>query len=594
MTTIVTAFIQIYEGDPAGIKNAPFRIQQFEYLASTGLPIALFVDPVYLPALTPLLAKYPTVRIMRALTLAETRTYAQCVDLREALPAVRNGTKDTFGFLTLMNAKAEFVGEAARANPFGTDQFAWVDFNVFHMFQNKPLQIEKFRRIAKGRLQDDRILMPSCWSAGHAADRLWSNINWRFCGAFYMGTRRAVIDMDERLAAGLPVWNTERKGLTWEVNVWAHLENTTDWRPHTYSSNHDDRLIAIPPQFFSNWEEIRTQESLLNDTATCLQLHPSARGSDAPLAPPLEGFQPSSSSFVNWKGQPLLNVRYVNYELTPQGAYIIHHPEHHIVTRNILFSLDSATFELKGEGREMESSVGLVSHGGTIYGLEDVRLYTGKDGAQRFIATQRQYVPQLVNRMMVGDVDTETHRFVNGQILEPPNHTGCEKNWIPLPVNADGKERFIYSWSPYTVGSVNGKGANVHSHPLLSAQFLGTEQNGEGVFQVEMSREMPPFFERIRGSTVPTEIDGLLWLIVHYSMETSPRTYFHVLVQLDPVTHIPLRHSQPFVFRRLGIEFCIGFKAEEGRRLRFWFSQHDKDLAALSVSAEAFVWRNVV
>jgi hypothetical protein len=571
MTTFVSAILKAYPADVTAVKQFDVRLHHFKKLATIGIPVYLFVDPDYVSALTPLLEKYPHIHIFRVLRLEETRTYSLFAEQKDRLPAIRNVEKDTFEFLTLMNAKIEFMADVAAVNPERTEQFAWIDFNVFHVFQNLPVQMERLRRIAKGQIVDDRILMPSCWRAGYCSSELWSKINWRFCGGFFQGTRNAILDLDSRLSAVLPDW-IRANGITWEVNVWSHLENTTDWRPRTYPADHNDRLIYVPPEFFSNWEEIRTQECLLNDTATCLQLHPSAQVSNAPLVPSLEGFQPSSSSFVNWKGQPLLNVRYVNYELTPQGAYIIHHPEHHLVTRNILFPLDPTTFKLKGEGQEMESSVGLVSHGGTIYGLEDVRLFTGKDGAQRFIATQRQYVPQLVNRMMVGDVDTETHRFVNGQILEPPRPTGCEKNWIPLPVNADGKERFVYSWSPYTVGGVNEKGE----------------------FQVEMSREMPPFFERIRGSTVPMEIDGLLWLIVHYSQETCPRTYFHALVQLDPVTYIPLRRSQPFVFGRLGIEFCIGFTVEEGRHLRFWFSQHDKDLATLRVSTEAFVWTNIV
>jgi hypothetical protein len=575
MTTFVSAILKAYPEDVTAVKQFDVRLQHFKKLASIGIPLYLFVDPDYVSALTPLLEKYPHIHIFRVLRLEDTRTYTLFVEQKNRLPAIRNQEKDTFEFLTLMNTKIEFLREVACVNPEGTEQFAWIDFNVFHVFQNVPLQMERLRRIAKACIVDDRVLMPSCWPAGYSRSELWSKINWRFCGGFFLGTRTAILDLDSRLSTVLPAW-IRANGITWEVNVWSHLENTTDWRPRAYPADHNDRLIAIPPECFKNWSEIRIQESLLNDTAPCLQLHPSARESNAPLVPPLEGFQPSSSSFVNWKGQPLLNVRYVNYELTPQGAYVIHHPERHLVTRNFLFPLDPTTFELKGEGREMQVNIGLPSFGGTIYGLEDVRLYTGRDGAQRFIATQRQYVPQLVNRMMTGDVDTEAHRFVNGRVLEPPSPTGCEKNWIPLPVNADGKERFIYSWSPYMVGTV------------------GTEQNGKGAFQVELSREMPPFFERIRGSTVPTEIDGSLWTVVHYSQETCPRTYFHALVQLDPVTYLPLRHSQPFVFRRLGIEFCIGFTTEEGGRLRFWFSQHDKDLAALSVAMDMFQWKTLV
>jgi hypothetical protein len=574
MTTFVSAILKAYPEDISTVKQFDVRLHHFKKLASIGIPLYLFVDPDYIPALTPLLEKYPHIHIFRALRLEETRTYALFAEHKERMPVVRNIQKDTFEFLTLIIAKTGFVAEVAAVNPEGTEQFAWIDFNVFHVFQNVPLQMERLRRIAKGRIVDDRVLMPSCWSAGYNRSELWSKINWRFCGGFFMGTRVAILDLDTRLSAVLPEW-IRANGITWEVNIWSHLENTTDWRPRGFPADHNDRLIAVPPEYFSNWSEIRTQEFLLNDTVSCLGLHPSTVASTSPIAIPLGEFQPSSSSFVVWKGQPLLNIRYVNYELTPQGAYIIHHPEGHLVTRNIFRSLDPVTLEQKGEAWEMETCVGLPSYGGKIHGLEDIRLYElkGCDGGERlrFIATQREYVASQVNRMMVGDVDVEGRRFVNGRVLEPPSPTGCEKNWIPL-IGSDGQERFIYSWSPYRLGTVNEK----------------------GVFEVSLEREMPPFFERMRGSTVPVEHDRFLWCIIHYSQETSPRTYFHALVQLDPVTYIPLRYSQPFVFGRLGIEFCIGFAMQASGQLRFWFSQHDKDLATLSVSAEAFVWSNIV
>jgi hypothetical protein len=49
-----------------------------------------------------------------------------------------------------------------------------------------------------------------------------------------------------------------------------------------------------------------------------------------------------------------------------------------------------------------------------------------------------------------------------------------------------------------------------------------------------------------------------------------------MLVLLDKSTLVPLANSVPFVFGRIGIEFCIGF-AVRGAEFQFWYSQHDRD-----------------
>jgi len=69
--------------------------------------------------------------------------------------------------------------------------------------------------------------------------------------------------------------------------------------------------------------------------------------------------------------------------------------------------------------------------------------------------------------------------------------------------------------------------------------------------------------------------EGLLG-VVHYSEERSPRHYYHMLVLLNKETFCPMARSQPFVFGRIGIEFCIGM-AVRGADLQFWYSQHDRD-----------------
>ena len=271
--------------------------------------------------------------------------------------------------------------------------------------------------------------------------------------------------------------------------------------------------------------------------------------------PWMEGYTPSSSSFCSVGDRNYLNVRYVNYSQTPEGRYHIWDPKGALRTQNILMELDASFQQVKSSVMNVNCSRPLVRT--DINGLEDIRLYA-EEGQLKFIGTQCQWTP--VSRMVIGDCSgTE---FQNITVLEPPSWTGCEKNWIPLGVN-----KFIYQWHPLQIGSI------------------GTEN----VLKIVQEWPTPSVFHNLRGSTIfhsfgSHEVIG----VVHSSVEGSPRHYYHRLVVLDAGSYKPLRYTPPFVFGRVGIEFCIGMTQEKGNHLRFWYSQHDRDPIWVSVPLSTF------
>jgi len=271
--------------------------------------------------------------------------------------------------------------------------------------------------------------------------------------------------------------------------------------------------------------------------------------------PWMEGYTPSSSAFYSLEGRNYLNVRYVNYSQTPEGRYHIWDPKGALRTENLLMDLDASFQELGSHVMKVDCNRPLVRT--DINGLEDIRLYS-EEGQLKFIATQCQWTP--VSRMVIGDVSGDS--FTNIQVLEPPSWSNCEKNWIPL-----GANKFIYQWHPLQIGAI------------------GTEN----VLKIVQEWPTPSVFQGIRGSTIfhpfgSHEVIG----VVHSSVEGSPRHYYHRLVILDAVSYKPLRYTPPFVFGRVGIEFCVGMTQEKGDRLRFWYSQHDRDPIWVSVPLSTF------
>jgi predicted GH43/DUF377 family glycosyl hydrolase len=208
-----------------------------------------------------------------------------------------------------------------------------------------------------------------------------------------------------------------------------------------------------------------------------------------------------------------------------------------------------------------DNSVGLKSKDACFFGLEDIRLYV-LNNELMFICTNINYSPTGSNRMIKGKYHIESASYSECTILNPPNmDSWCEKNWIPLirqRSNSSDEEFFIYKWWPFEIGKIN------------------TQRNQ---LDIVMSYKInSPLFMKVRGSTAFVECEEGLVGLVHYSEDTLPRHYYHIMVLLDKETFQPLKYSDIFCFEKIGIEFCIGFwYYKEKREYHFWISRMDRD-----------------
>jgi len=231
-------------------------------------------------------------------------------------------------------------------------------------------------------------------------------------------------------------------------------------------------------------------------------------------------------------------------------------------------------------------------------GIEDVRLYE-HNGRVRFIATTVGYHTTGGNRMVIGNYDYKTLSYSDAQVVESPADAYCEKNWVPIP-SSDGAERFIYKWKgnqgsllipPYIPVIVTVKDGK--------CSLFDDEHGTEGVRSAKPVSAKPvlatPVWvapNALKGSSAFIEYNGELIGVTHFSEDAMPRRYFHMLIVLDKTTYAPIRYSKPFVFEKVGIEFCIGFDAC-GDKYRFWISRFDRDPVLFEVSAHIISFYNI-
>jgi hypothetical protein len=528
------------------------------------------------------------------------------------LPSSRNEEKDTWEYMTYMHSRVEWMEDAVSENPWNSTHFAWIDFNAASCFRDREAVVRSMQEIATypyptTTTTTASLFVPGCWPAFNADSvrGAAAAVYWRFCGTFFFGSKEAVLDFAQLSRTHLPRFLTEHRTLPWEVNFWAWMEQAGHWQPTWYRGDHDDRLVTgLLPGVSADPLAFRLLSS------------PGARQTYTYDYPVLDGsFLPGSACYLDFRGTHLLNTRFVNYWMYPNGYYRFYDPSMVIGNRNLVSAWD-AQLRTAVDFREVGATGACpplrlppLPEGGkrpVSEGLEDIRLYDG--GSQyahpRFIATNVNYSASGRNRMVVGTYNVATCEFEDCVMVVPPDPASwCEKNWIPLlllpqnDVNGEPQEHFIYKWSPLEIGRLVPREATV-DNPTNETQlqivrrfavhtWMFSRLRGSTVFV-----DLPPTFlpAALRNETVASSDTSPEYVVglTHFSEEHSPRHYYHVMVVLEKRSGRPVRHSPVFYFDVLGIEFCIGLRVdEEAGQYLFWISRFDRDPLCVAVDKES-------
>jgi hypothetical protein len=578
--TFVTSFFHIYSEEYDERKTIPWRIQRFREIAGTGIHICVVTCPRFSADVEALVAEFPGTVRMFVIELASTEIagIVRAHDVR--LPPVRNEPKDTVDYLTVINAKSEFMARVVAENPWGSTHFAWIDFNISHVFFDLERSLRFLEWLgSRDRYENSCFVIPGCWDkwTGERVDEITDRIHWRFCGGFFLGDAASILRFHALYLEHFPRFLAEHGTLVWEVNFWAWLEAQTDWL-----------AVYEPAHGYKAWYKADHNDTIICDIWARTVSH---RLLDFPGVttvvydyPVVDGYNASSAAYLFHGGKHWLNTRYVNYWYYPDGWYMFYDGLRIIRSKNVLSELDPETL-LPLNYLEMSETIDLPAYDMYSRGVEDIRLYA-VGGTMKYIATSVGYHSTGGNRMVVGKYRVETGDLADSRVIEPPTDTFIEKNWVPLVLDNPasefhGRELFIYGWSPFSVGEVKGGRLEI-------------------VYQSDKTR-CAPFFHKMKGSANLVDTGDVLVGVVHFSEELRPRHYFHVLLELDRTTLEPLRYSDPFYFSAVSIEFCIGFSFRggvvDGRRrgdYEFWISRMDRDPMLVRVPVENLgesMWR---
>ena len=582
------------------------QILNLTLLAGTQVPLCIFLTEEY-GHLKEHFALYPNVWV-RLVDASSSHWMTPLFSSSESesdiyLPAHRNRQKDTFPYLLSSYSKYEWLKIAIDQNPWNTSHFAWIDLSVLEMFTRKEHSLRTIEWMSRLTYRPDFMTLPGCWSAidKNKIQDLTDTVHWRFCGGFFLGDRSSLSSFCQCVQDTYLHFFQQYKKLVWDFNYLAYMEtvHADRWKPVWYKGDHNDHILSISSTHYT-WPFSRISRQIEYSY------------------PMIPNYYPTSAAYLFVNDQCILNTRYVNYWIYPNGCYLFHSGKKLIENKNMLCRLDENTLE-PVEFREIEEYVPYpIREDCLSRGLEDIRLYE-YEGRVKYIATTMGYNADGKSRMMVGDYDVDRGRIDNGCIIYSPEETWCEKNWIPIIHK--GREMFIYKWNPIEIGVIEEREMEGNDEENImdegSETPIGVAKEGcEGnhgfprgfpclSIKYRMDNKIP-LASKLRGSSIfqPTE-DG--WMgVVHYSEEHSPRQYFHMLIVLDKETLEPIRWSNPFCFLKQGIEFCIGFRIQnktisqtedvvekDKKEYVFWISRHDRDPVVLWIEESELQWNEL-
>lgn len=518
--------------------------------------------------------------------------WASMIDLDTCtLPENRNKDKDTLTHIWNTLHKFPCLAQCVEENPFKTPYFAYMDFDVFHLFRDRRTVGYIREHFGQTRSQSNKQLfvenphglyIPGCWGKLETSfvksPEYKHNIHWRFCGAFVFGALQTITTFFEAYKTYFETYVQQHDHcLSWEVNYWAWLEailKEDQLQIKWYAGDHNDTLIRVP----------RTcGYHILKQSAKEYQHY-------RYLYPDLSPYRPMSASFIPYKDQYILNTRYVNYWIYDNGAYWYPEDEHKIRTKNVCSVLQHGSehhnvlYPLCYHETQEQFQPPIVKRANVFSeGIEDIRLYVSqKTGKLMFVGSTLGYSHEDKIRMVVGEyyVETEMVRredkdtgelqetvgirqsyLTNAHIVTSPYDQWCEKNWCPIPMG-ENEDGFVYKWHPLEIGR------------------LVESADSSGVYDLEITHRVATnteIFGKVKGST-PFRKHGTHQLLgmVHYSEEMTPRQYYNRLVVLDAETFEVCQCTESFCFEHVGVEFCMSMEILD-TKLVFWISQRDRD-----------------
>jgi hypothetical protein len=562
LVTFVTAYLDIYEKQNEQGQDIEYiwRKEYFLDLVKTGIQIAIFIDQKHWKDMMNLQQIYSNLTILGTIT----KEMLPFVDDTYHVPKDANVEKDTKEFLLFHHCKPKWMEQTIVQNPFGSTHFGWIDFNLPYIFKHKTQSLQNIKLYAQmGISIKTMFAIPGCrhHSLFTTMEECCQRPHWYYCGGIFIGDQTSILTWCKLCTFYFPIFLELYHTIVWDFQFWAWLHKQQLWNPQRYLiDSHDDTILQIPMKYQAICLSTYMTKTIQYEYPIC------------------HGYIPMNASYLESHGKKYLITRYVNYQILKEnGNYVFFHVKNIIMSKNVCSMLDE-NYQLISSTWLQEDQILEQSTHPHFRGLEDIRIFAmHSPSIISFLATTTYLHTEGKSGMVYGTYDMSGH-ILDLYPISSPYHKYCEKNWCPIDTSSMTSSSSssssssivcIYQWFPFEIIQIE--------IPLSSTMTTTTTTTIIPTTIAKFEENLPPLFSRLRGSTRFQEYSEFpnCWVgLAHFSDETRPREYYHVLVILDKLTYRPMSHSIPFYFHQIGIEICDGFSINHGNAY-FWISQFD-------------------
>ena len=239
--TIVTAFIgNINKREDRKIEH---YLEYGNQLLKVNLPKIVFIDKdTYNEYFLEKIGYYPLTKFIpiekEDMYLYKYKEMANKFDI-----VTGDTKKDTIEFVFVQCMKTEWVKQAIEMNIYNTDQFAWVDFGIFHFIKDSKALNEGLKQMSSKNYDKVRIPCGKPPDFPYYTRNVYHQIIWMFIGSLFGGGRPALLHFAKKMKEKCIEILEEKQHLMWEINVWYLLffENVNVF--DRYMSDHSPKIL---------------------------------------------------------------------------------------------------------------------------------------------------------------------------------------------------------------------------------------------------------------------------------------------------------------------------------------------------------------
>lgn len=148
-----------------------------------------------------------------------------------------NINKDSNFFFSVMCNKTEWLRQAIKLQLYEGEQYIWIDFGIFKIF-NQDIQLSNlqncYNKVRIGHIWDLELI--------YSVD-IKRKIAWYFAGGLFGGNKNKLIEFADIMKETTLNFIKENNYLVWEVNIWYILYKDHKELFEPYLCDHNNSMV---------------------------------------------------------------------------------------------------------------------------------------------------------------------------------------------------------------------------------------------------------------------------------------------------------------------------------------------------------------